>query len=304
MGAITIMQHKQLLQSDLFLKKLEDVMGKKADGFVSSVLQVVGNNKLLASADPKTVMNAAMMAATLNLPINNNLGFAWIVPYGGQAQFQLGWKGFVQLAQRTGQYKRINVQPVYENQFTSYNKLYEELDADFNIVGEGKVVGYVAYFKLINGFEKLNYWSLEEVQAHAKRYSQTYGKKSRSGKLFHSPWNDKDQFDSMAMKTVLKNTLNKWGILSIEMEKAMLGDQSVQVEEDSFTYPDNEPTTAYNDEEQRVVDAMQKDIDSELDLIDFEEKYRKAVDTLGNDSIINMFTAHLMGDNATTEDNG
>ena len=304
MGAITIMQHKQLLQSDLFLKKLEDVMGKKADGFVSSVLQVVGNNKLLASADPKTVMNAAMMAATLNLPINNNLGFAWIVPYGGQAQFQLGWKGFVQLAQRTGQYKRINVQPVYENQFTSYNKLYEELDADFNIVGEGKVVGYVAYFKLINGFEKLNYWSLEEVQAHAKRYSQTYGKKSRSGKLFHSPWNDKDQFDSMAMKTVLKNTLNKWGILSIEMEKAMLGDQSVQVEEDSFTYPDNEPTTAYNDEEQRVVDAMQKDIDSELDLIDFEEKYRKAVDTLGNDSITNMFTAHLMGDNATTEDNG
>ena len=147
----------------------------QAPGFISSVLQVVNDNKILAKADPTTVLNAAATAASLDLPINNNLGFAWIVPYKGQAQFQIGWKGLVQLALRTGAYKRINVVPVFENQFTSYNSLSENLVADMEKVGEGPIVGYAAYICLNTGFEKLAYWTRDKVEAHAKKYSKAYG---------------------------------------------------------------------------------------------------------------------------------
>jgi recombination protein RecT len=207
---------KQFFAKDAVKSKFEELLGKKANGFVTSVLQVVNNNNLLQKATPESVYNCAAVAATLDLPINNSLGFAWIVPYGGQAQFQIGWKGLVQLANRTGQYKAINVVEVYENQFKSFNRLTEELDADFTQEPSGKIVGYVAYFKLLNGFEKTSYWSVADVEKHAKRFSKTYG---------GGVW--KSDFDAMAKKTVLKNTLSKWGILSIEMQTATIADQAV-----------------------------------------------------------------------------
>ncbi|WBV60279.1 recombinase RecT [Chryseobacterium camelliae] len=231
--------------------KFEKLLGKKAQGFISSVLQIVNANKLLQNADPMTVYNAAATAAVLDLPIDPNLGFAWIVPYKGKAQFQMGWKGFVQLALRTGQYKRINVTEVYENQFKSFNRLTEELDSDFGIDGDGEIVGYASYFKLNNGMEKLTYWSRKEIEKHAQKYSQAYGKGSMS------PWNDKDQFHAMAKKTVLKNMISKWGIMSIEMQTAHLADQSIQQEEGQYDYADNSnvidvEAENINEEEKRV----------------------------------------------------
>lgn len=230
---------KSLLKNADIQSRFEQLLGKKAQGFISSVLQTAQNNKLLATADAKTILNAAVTAATLDLPINQNLGYAYIVPYKGQAQFQLGWKGFVALAKRSGAYLKMNVVTVYENQFKSYNRLTEELDADFKIEGNGNVVGYAAYFKEVNGFEKLSFWSIEQVKKHATKYSQTYGKKSRSGALMFSPWNDEDQFDAMAMKTVLKNTLSKFGTLSIEMQMAQMADQAVIKNEGEYEYIDN-----------------------------------------------------------------
>ncbi|MCB0475656.1 MAG: recombinase RecT [Flavobacteriaceae bacterium] len=229
----------KLTTKDLFGQKsiqqrFEAILGKKAQGFISSVLQVINSSKILQNADPQTVLNAAATAASLDLPINPNLGFAWIVPYKGQAQFQMGWKGFVQLALRTGQYYRINVTEVYENQFKSFNRLTEELIADFDVEGNGDIVGYAAYFRLVNGLEKMTYWSKQEVVNHAKKYSQAYGKGSMS------PWNDPEQFHAMAKKTVLKNTISKWGIMSIEMQTAQLADQAVQNEEGNYQYIDNE----------------------------------------------------------------
>lgn len=234
----------KLTTKDLFGQKsiqhrFESLLGKKSQGFISSVLQTVNSNSSLQKANPQTVLNAAATAATLDLPINQNLGFAWIVPFKGKAQFQMGWKGYVQLALRTGQYRRINVTEVYENQFKSYNSLTEELNANFDVEGEGEIVGYAAYLNLVNGFEKTVYWSKNKVIKHAKKYSQTYGKKTGSGQLIHSPWNDKDQFDAMCKKTVLKNTISKWGIMSIEMQQAHLSDQSVQENQGDYTYPDN-----------------------------------------------------------------
>lgn len=213
-------------------KRFEELLGDKAQGFISSVLQSVASNKSLANADTNSVFQCAMMAAVLDLPINQNLGFAYIIPFNesvqvnGQwvkkpiAQFQIGWKGFVQLAQRSGQYNRINCTEVYENQFVSYNSLTEELTANFEVDGEGEIVGYAAYFELINGFKKLSYWSKAKVEKHAKKYSQSY---KGTGK---TPWKDVDQFHEMGKKTVLKNVLTKYGILSIDMQKAIKTDQS------------------------------------------------------------------------------
>lgn len=244
---------KGIFNSDSTKKRFEELLGKKAQGFISSVLQISLNNKLLASADPKTILNAAVTAAALDLPINQNLGFAWIVPYKGQAQFQMGWKGYVQLAKRSGLYKNINVISVYANQFKSFNYLTEELEGDFSIPGEGDPIGYAAYFKEMNGFEKTEYWTKDEIIKHAGKYSQTFGKKNNYGKLIHSPWNDADQFDAMAKKTVLKNVISKWGTMSVEyLQKAVSADQSVQVEENNFKYVDNETIDITNENEEVV----------------------------------------------------
>ena len=246
----------EIIKSDLTTKDLfaqaniqerfEKLLGDKAPGFISSVLQTVNNNKLLANAKPVTVLNAAAVAATLDLPINQSLGFAYIVPYKNEAQFQIGYKGFIQLALRSGQYKTINVVEVYENQFKAFNVLTEELDADFTIEADGEVVGYVAFIKLLNGFEKLLYWSRIKCINHAKKYSKSYGKSSNG-------WNDKDTFDAMAKKTVIKNLISHYGIMSIEMQTAQGADQAVILGENKFKYPDNAPLdiTAQNEESEK-----------------------------------------------------
>jgi recombination protein RecT len=211
-------------------KRFEDILGKKAAGFMSSVINTVNSNTQLQKCDPQTVLKSAAVAASLDLPVDKNLGFSWIIPYGNEASFQMGYKGYIQLALRSGEYARLNAVPVHENQFKHYNALTEELDADFAIDGEGEVVGYAFYFRLINGFEKQAYWSTDKVTKHAKRFSQAYkGKRS-------SPW--ETDFDQMALKTVIKNTLAKWGILSIEMQSAIQHDQGVIDKEDNITYPD------------------------------------------------------------------
>ena len=223
-------QIRAYIESDAIKKQFTKLLGEKAQGFITGVLQVVNNNNLLQKATPQTIYNAAATAAILDLPINNSLGFAYIVPYGSQAQFQLGYKGLIQLAQRTGLYKAINATPVFENQFKSFNALTEELDADFSVDGEGAVVGYAAYFKLLNGFEKTVYWSMSRVKKHGERFSKTF----RNG-----PW--KDDFDSMACKTVLKQALSKFGPMSIEMQRAVVSDQAIikDVETQEVEYVDN-----------------------------------------------------------------
>lgn len=242
---------KQLTVKELFANqsiqgRFNELLGKKAQGFITSVLQIVNQNAMLKNADPNTVLTAAATAATLDLPINPNLGFAYIIPYNNNvktptgwekkvmAQFQMGYKGFIQLAQRSGQYKRINAVPVYENQFKGYNTLTEHLDANFTITGTGEIVGFAAFFQLVNGFEKLTYWPVEMMNGHAKRYSKSYGQKN-------SLWTDTEGgFEAMGIKTVLKHIISKYGPLSIEMQTAVQADQAVQVQEGEYQYVDND----------------------------------------------------------------
>lgn len=247
-----------ILRSVNVQKKFEEVLGKRASGFIGSLLSVVTNNKLLLDASPQTIMTAAMQAATLDLPINPNLGLAYIVPYKGEAQFQLGWKGFVQLAERTGQYKTINASVVYEGQI-------EDIDFITGDLVRGQrtgdtIIGYVAYIEMINGFRKTFYMTKEEVTAHAKKYSQSFQKG-------YGPW--KDNFDAMALKTVLKLLISKYGIMSIDMQssnltKAMEADQAVIHDDGSMIHVDN----GQNEPVQDFDEAMAQQNEETPDTID------------------------------------
>lgn len=223
-----------LLSKDKVRKRFDDILGKKSAGFISSVLSLRNANKALRLADPMSIITASAVAATLDLPINQNLGFAHIVPYSGVAQFQMGWKGFVQLAIRTGLYQTMNAAEIYEGELVRYNRITGETEIDESRRKSDKIVAYVAYFKLTTGFEKYLLMTVEQIQRHAKRYSQAYNKKGDS--IWHT------DFNSMALKTVLKLLLSKYGVLSIELQKALQYDQSVVKEtvagDEEIIYPD------------------------------------------------------------------
>lgn len=226
---------KQFFEQDAIKKKFNELLGKRSSSFITSVLQITASNDLLKNADPITVYQAAAVSATLDLPLNNNLGFAYIVPFKNtklnktEAQFQLGYRGYIQLAMRSGQFKTISVTPIYEGQLIEENPL-TGFEFDFKKKTSDKIIGYAAYFKLINGFEKTLYSSIEEVTAHAKKYSQTF-------KKGFGLW--KDDFNAMACKTVLKMLLSKYAPLSVEMQTAVTSDSAVIREDGKIDYVDN-----------------------------------------------------------------
>lgn len=236
------------VESDNVKKKFQEVLDKGAGAFVTSLLSLVKSTPQLAAADPKTILSAAMTAATLKLPISPNLGFAYIIPYGKEAQFQMGYKGYIQLAMRTGQYKTINASVVYEGQIE---------DIDF-VTGEiirgkkksDKVVGYVAYFELINGFSKTIYMTTEDMLRHAQTFSKSFSRSS-------SVW--KTNFDAMGLKTVIKQLISKYGIMSIDMQSDLATAISSDVDYDRAETQNVTPL------EQA---AAEQTIDAEADVVD------------------------------------
>lgn len=208
---------KGLMDSPAVKKRFEEVLCERAPQYMSSIVNLVNSDTNLKKCEPMSVIASCMVAATMDLPVDKNLGYAWVVPYGTKAQFQMGYKGYIQLALRTGQYKAINVVEIREGELINWNPLSEEVEIDFTQRKSDKVIGYAGYFKLLNGFEKTVYWSKEEVESHAKKFSKTYSFKN-------GVW--QTDFDSMAKKTVLRNLLSKWGILSIEMQKAYSADNN------------------------------------------------------------------------------
>lgn len=242
---------KSLFERDDVKQKFRELLGKRATSFMTSVLQIAAQNSLLAKADPVSVYQAAAVAATLDLPLNQNLGFAYIVPYktkqpdGSEktvAQFQMGYKGFIQLAQRSGQFKSIYSAPIYQGQIKSENPL-EGYEFDFSVKSD-VLIGYAAKFKLINGYEATLFMSIDQLKKHGAKYSKSYNNK---GGL----WNN--DFEAMASKTVLKRLLSKFAPLSVEMQKAVVSDQALvnDADTDDVTYVDNEEVEI-NKEQERV----------------------------------------------------
>ncbi len=209
---------KGLIENPSIKKRFEGVLKEKAPQYMSSIVNLVNSDTNLQKCDGMSVIASCMVAATMDLPVDKNLGYAWVVPYGSRAQFQMGYKGYIQLALRTGQYKAINVVEIREGELVSWNPLTEEIEVDFSKRESDAVIGYAGYFKLINGFEKTVFWTKEEVNNHANKFSKTVNSKN-------SVW--KSNFDAMAKKTVLRNLLSKWGILSIEMQKAYTADEGL-----------------------------------------------------------------------------
>mgnify|MGYP003290784011 FL=1 len=220
---------QSLVHNEEFVSKAQDILQDGTPQFMASVLTLANSNKLLGECDPIKLYNCCLMAAALKLPFNQNLGQAYIVPFKGEPQLQIGWKGFIQLAQRSGQFKRINCSDVREGEIVKRDRLTGEIEFDWldDTEREKKsVVGYVAYFELLNGYQQTLYMSKAEVEAHAKKYSQTY-------KQGFGVW--KDNFDAMARKTLIKRILNQFAPLSVDMAKAMEYDQA----DANGRYPDN-----------------------------------------------------------------
>lgn len=274
-----IQRVSSFLNSESVKKKFTELLGKKAQGFVASVLSVCNSNDLLKNATTESIYSAALTAATLDLPINANLGFAYIIPYKGReatlAQFQVGYKGFIQLAQRSGQFKTIACTPIYEGQIVSENPL-TGYEFDFNIKSN-TVIGYAAFIALLNGFEKTIYWTKEKVERHAKRFSQSY-------KGGYGIW--KDDFDSMALKTVIKDILSKWSPLSIEMQRAIITDQAVLDENQEPTYTDNDVHIIAIDHE---LDRATQLLESCKTLIELDEVFAKMESSDLRKDIVNVY---------------
>lgn len=230
---------RELFNDPIIKTKVEQLIGKNSATFATSVMQIANSNALLRTAEPSSIFNAACMAATLNLPLQNGLGFAYIVPFKNnkerkvEAQFQIGYKGFIQLAQRSGQFKRLVALPVYKKQLLKKDFINGfEFDWEQEPEKDENPIGYYAYFKLVNDFSAELYMSHDDIVKHAQRYSQTF-------KKGFGVWHD--NFEAMALKTVMKLLLSKQAPLSVEMQQAVLADQAVvkDAENQEFNYADN-----------------------------------------------------------------
>lgn len=207
---------QEFLGQDTVKKQMKALLKDRAGYFAMALVQVVDGNEQLQNAEPQSIFNAGIASAILGLPIEKNLGFSYIVPYKDKAQFQIGYKGFIQLALRTGQYKLINSTAIKEGEIKLKNRLTGEID--FNFIEDDdlrdtlKTVGYASYIEFNNGFRNTLYMSMKQVQAHAQKYSKSFGYKN-------SVWTT--NFEAMALKTVLKLNLAKFGALSVDFEKAL-----------------------------------------------------------------------------------
>lgn len=202
----TTNQLKKWFSNESLIKQLGSQLSISPQAFTSSVLSVVNNNKYLRNADPASIYGATMVAASMNLQVNPSLGECAIIPYGKQAQFQVMRSGLVQLAMRSGVIKSLINEVVYEGQLVKKNKFKGVYEFDEDAKTSDKVIGYMSYMETVEGFEKTLYMTVDEVKEHAKKFSKTY--QSGSG-----IW--KENFDAMAMKTVLKKLLSKWAPKSV-----------------------------------------------------------------------------------------
>lgn len=231
--------------------------------FVASITSAVAINPLLQECDPATILSGALLGESLNLSPSPQLGQYYLVPFNNtkkgckDAQFQLGYKGYVQLALRSGYYKRLNVMAVKEGELVRWNPLTEEVELDLMADElereKTPTIGYVASFEYLNGFTKTIYWSKEKMEAHAQKYSKGYA--AKKGYTF---W-EKD-FDAMAYKTMLRQLISKWGVMSIDLQSAFEAD--IQAEDSEYVQagemdtPAVAATTPVTDENGEVIEGQ------------------------------------------------
>lgn len=258
------------IQSDTYKNLINRTLGDKdrATRFIASVSSAVATNQSLQECDAGTILSGALLGESLNLSPSPQLGQYYLVPFNGSkkgykvAQFQLGYKGYIQLAIRSGQYKKLNVLAIKKGELIKYDPLNEEIEVklieDEEERENAETIGYYAMFEYTNGFKKSLYWSKRKMLTHADKYSQAFSLNATSGKypkvsyedyeagnynkkdewLYSSYWY-KD-FDGMAYKTMLRQLISKWGIMSIDMQQAMEQDMATINTDGTYEYVDNE----------------------------------------------------------------
>lgn len=238
------------IQSDAYKNLVNRTLGdpNRANKFIASISSAVATNPALQECEAGTILSAALLGESLNLSPSSQLGQFYLVPFKDNknnrtvAQFQLGYKGYIQLAIRSGYYKKLNVLAIKEGELINYNPLDEEIKV--NLIEDDEVrentptVGYYAMFEYSNGFTKTLYWSKKKMQEHAKKYSQGYRRDLEKGSEF-TFWS-KD-FDGMAYKTMLRQLISKWGIMSVEMQDAFDKDMASINTDGKVDYVDNQP---------------------------------------------------------------
>ncbi len=244
------------LSGESVKENIQKTLGDKTPQFIASIASLVTSNAKIAVCDQKSILSSCLIAASLDLPINQNLGFAYIIPYKDQAQFQMGYKGFIQLALRSNQFRLINVSEVKTGELIENNRLTGELK--FEWIAENRdqaqTIGYVAYFELTNGFSKQLYMTTEQLKKHGVRFSQTF-------KKGYGLWSD--DFDSMAKKTVLKLLISKFAPMTTDIQKAVLADQAV-VRDNGFEYPDNQPLDPTEEANEKETARIIKHIENSI----------------------------------------
>lgn len=255
------------IQSEGYKKLINNTLGdpKRSAKFIAAISSAVATNPGLQECDAGSILSGALLGEALNLSPSPQLGQYYLVPFDQKkynektkkyevifkkAQFQLGYKGYIQLAIRSGQYKDIDVIEVREGEYLGRNKITGKHQFEFiedEVERENKpIIGYMAYFEYLNGFYKNLYWSKEKMQKHALEYSQAYASDVKKGTNY-SFWS-KD-FDGMAFKTMLRQLISKWGIMSIDMQEALTKDMSVIKEDGTCDYVDNQPIVSVPTEE-------------------------------------------------------
>ena len=252
-----------MIQSDAYKNLINNTLGdpKRASGFITAITSAVATNQALTECDPVTILSAGLLGETLQLSPSPQLGQYYLVPFNDRklgrkvAQFQLGYKGYIQLAIRSGQYKKLNAMAIKEGELIRYDPLNEEIEVqlieDDTEREAAPTIGYYAMFEYLNGFRKVLYWSKEKMESHALQYSQGY--KAKKGYTF---W-EKD-FDSMAIKTMLRQLISKWGIMSIDFQKAYEADMGVlRPGTDKIEYVDNDDSFSVEEDFEDLPDAFE-----------------------------------------------
>lgn len=250
------------LTADAVKEQINKVVGSKnGTRFISSIVSAVNNNKELQTCSNASILSAALLGESLNLSPSPQLGQYYLVPFnnkdGKVAQFQLGYKGYIQLAIRSGQYKKINVLAIKEGELVRYDPLNEEIEVNLIEDEEERekvpTIGYYAMFEYTNGFKKAMYWSKAKMEAHAIKYSAGYAADKRKGNQY-TFWS-KD-FDGMAYKTMLRQLISKWGIMSIDLVTAIDSDMAVINSDGSKSYVEaEEDVNNYTENSSEVVDS-------------------------------------------------
>ena len=259
------------IQSDMYKKLINQTLGDKdrATRFIASISSAVATNQALQECDAGTILSGALLGESLNLSPSPQLGQYYLVPFNDSkkgykvAQFQLGYKGYIQLAIRSGQYKKLNVLAIKKGELIKYDPLNEEIEVklidDEEERENTETIGYYAMFEYTNGFRKSLYWSKSKMEKHALKYSKGYS--AHKGYTF---W-EKD-FDGMAFKTMLRQLISKWGIMSIQMQQAVEKDMATINTDGTYEYVENEEVVIQQEEPREKVTDQNKNTENEVSM--------------------------------------